>query len=162
MRHSVEKNTLLVCQRGLTLVELIVSMVIISIALGGVLMVMNFTVSHSADPMIQHQAVAIAEAYMEEILLQGYDDPGGGTESGRVDFDDVDDYDKDNASGNGIDNQSPPENQKGMPIGVLSGYTVTVDVEDDTLNAVAAKKITVTVNHSVMGDMSLVGYRTDY
>lgn len=156
------KTTLHNNQRGLTLVELIVSMVIISIALGGVLMVMNFTTSHSADPMIQQQAVAIAEAYMEEILLQGYDDPGGGVESGRADFDDVDDYDKDNTSGNGIDNQSPPENQKGVPIGVLSGYSVTVDVEGVTLNTVAAKKITVTVNHSALGDLILTGYRTKY
>ena len=52
-----------------------------------------------------------------------------------------------------------------MSTDVISGlgnYTVSVVVADVTLNAVAAKKITVTVNHSVMGDLKLVGYRTNY
>jgi len=158
MRDSIA-NSFHKCQRGLTLVELIVSMVIISVALGGVLMVMNFTVSHSADPMIQHQAVAIAEAYMEEIVLQRYSDPiGGYSGSNRALFDDVDDY------------KSLPDtvvrDQNGIEISQLSGYAVTVVVEGPpdgiSLNGVAAKKITVTVNHSSMGDMALVGYRTDY
>ena len=80
--------------RGFTLVELIISMVVVSIALGGVLMVMNYTIWHSADPMLQHQAVAIAESYLEEVLLHAYSDPdGSGGESLRNLFDDVDDYD---------------------------------------------------------------------
>jgi MSHA pilin protein MshD len=158
MRYPVTSNRLLRGQQGVTLVELIISMVIISIALGGVLMVMNFTTSHSADPMIQHQAVAIAEAYMEEILLQDYSDPGGGIESGRADFDDVDDY-----------NSLPDtvvRDRDGNEISSLNGYTVTVTVKGPTdgisLNGMDAKKITVTVNHSAMGNLSLVGYRTDY
>ncbi len=167
MRHSVEKNTLLVCQRGLTLVELIVSMVIISIALGGVLMVMNFTVSHSADPMIQHQAVAIAESYMEEILLQGYDDPDGhadGTAAAKEDSRDLYDnvYDYDGLNDVGARNQVKPDEV----IAGLSGYTVTVDIEGPpdgiSLNGLDAKKITVTVNHNSLGNLILTGYRTDY
>jgi len=59
-------------QSGVTLVELILSMVIISIALTGVMTVMNLTVSHSADPVVNHQAVAIAEACMEEVLLEPF------------------------------------------------------------------------------------------
>lgn len=68
-------------QTGVTLIELILSMLIISIALLGVLSVINLTVSHSADPVVQHQAVAIAESYLEEILLQGY---SGGSSSARA------------------------------------------------------------------------------
>ena len=56
-------------KRGFTLVELIISMMVVAIALGGVLMVMNYTILHSADPMLEHQAVAIAESYLEEVLL---------------------------------------------------------------------------------------------
>jgi MSHA pilin protein MshD len=77
-------------QRGVTLIELILSMVIISIAVTGVLSVMNLTVKHSADPVVEHQAIAIAEAYLEEILLQAYTDPNG-TNAGetRSSFDNV-------------------------------------------------------------------------
>ena len=59
-------------QSGVTLVELILSMVIISIALTGVFSVMNLTVSHSADPVVNHQAIAVAEACLEEILLDSF------------------------------------------------------------------------------------------
>jgi len=59
-------------QSGVTLIELIISMVIISISLTGIFTVMNLTVSHSADPVIYHQAISIAEACIEEILLEPY------------------------------------------------------------------------------------------
>ena len=145
-----------ITERGVTLVELIISMLIISIALAGVLSVMNFTTSHSADPMIQHQAVAIAEAYMEEILLQEYANPTDGyTGSDRSQFDDVDDY-----------NSLPDtvvRDQDGVGIPALSGYGVTVTVEGPptiALNGIDAKKITVSVSHPAMGSIELVGYRT--
>jgi MSHA pilin protein MshD len=147
--------------RGVTLVELIISMLIISIALVGVLSVMNFTTGRSADPMIQHQAIAIAEAYMEEILLQGYENPDGGYEGpDRSRFDDVEDYDA-------IDNEEPTDQIGGEAFYSLNRYEVGVVVEtpeDDgiSLNGIDAKKITVTVEHPSMGSIDLVGYRTDY
>ena len=49
---------------------MVIAIVIIGIAVAGVLLVMNYTTAHSADPMIQTQAVAIAESYMEEIRLR--------------------------------------------------------------------------------------------
>jgi MSHA pilin protein MshD len=80
-------------QSGVTLIELILSMVIISIALVGVLSVMNLTVRHSADPVVEHQAIAIAEAYLEEIQLQAYSDPNGtNTGETRATYDNVADY----------------------------------------------------------------------
>jgi MSHA pilin protein MshD len=156
MRHSIV-HSWHKCQQGFTLIELIISMVIISIALGGVLLAINFTVSHSADPLIQHQAIAIAEAYMEEILLQEYYDPDDDpavVEDSRDLYDNVDDYNELIDVG--------AHNQMGTAISDLENYTVSVIVADVTLNTVPAKKITVTVNHSVMGDMELVGYRTNY
>ena len=59
-------------QSGITLIELIISMVIISISLTGIFTVMNLTVSHSADPVIYHQAISLAEACLEEVLLEPY------------------------------------------------------------------------------------------
>lgn len=71
-------------QRGLTLIELIVFIVIVGVALAGVLTVLNHTTRHSADPMIRKQALAIAEAILEEVMLQPFtwcdpDDPAAAT-----------------------------------------------------------------------------------
>jgi MSHA pilin protein MshD len=59
-------------QRGVSLVELIVSIVIISVAVAGVLAALNRSTRASADPMIQKQALAIAEALLEEVQLQPF------------------------------------------------------------------------------------------
>ena len=142
-------------QFGVTLVELIISMVIISIALTGVLSVMNQTVSHSADPVIQHQAVAIAESYLEEILLQSYTNPSGGYSGiDRSQFDDVDDY-------NGL-SDAGVHDQQGNPVATLSSYNVSVTVSAVTLTgSVSAKKVTVAVS-GAGSEFDLVGYRSDY
>lgn len=59
-------------QTGSTLIELIFSIIIISIALTGILSVMNQTVKHSADPIIQYKAITIAESYLENTLSKAY------------------------------------------------------------------------------------------
>jgi MSHA pilin protein MshD len=142
-------------QSGLTLVELVISMVVISVALSGVLLLLNTTILHSSDPLIQHQSLAIAEAYLEEILLKEYSDPGGPTESGRPDYDDVADY-------NGLHDVGA-RNQFNAAAG-LSDYTVDVLVTADTLGspAVNAWKVDVTVTHVNGVSMTLRGYRTSY
>ena len=63
--------------RGVSLVELIVFIVVVSVAVVGVLAAMNLATRASADPMIQKQALAIAEAVLEEVQLQAltYCDP---------------------------------------------------------------------------------------
>lgn len=60
------------CSRGISLIELIVFMVIISVGLAGILGVMNLTTRASADPLAQKQALAIAEAYLEEVLAMPF------------------------------------------------------------------------------------------
>jgi len=57
---------------GVSLVELVVFIAIISTALAGILGVMNFTTRASADPLAQKQALAIAEAYLEEALAMPF------------------------------------------------------------------------------------------
>lgn len=59
-------------QRGISLIELIIFIVIISVALTGILLVMNQTTAHSADPMIRKQALAIAESILEEVELMPF------------------------------------------------------------------------------------------
>jgi MSHA pilin protein MshD len=66
--------------RGITLVELIVFIVIVSVAVAGVLTTLDTANRSSTDPMIRKQALAIAEALLEEVRLQPFtfcdpDDP---------------------------------------------------------------------------------------
>jgi MSHA pilin protein MshD len=144
-------------QKGVTLIELVLSMVIISIALTGIFSVITLTVSHSADPVVNYQAIAIAEAYMDEILAQSYTDPdGGSTGETRASFDDVGDY-------NGLADAGA-HNQQGALIGNLSRYTVSVAVSDPIVltGGVSAKKIAVTVSGQGFAGLTLVGYKADY
>jgi MSHA pilin protein MshD len=59
-------------ERGVSLVELIVFIVVVSIAVAVVLGALNMATRASADPMIQKQALAIAEALLEEVQLQPF------------------------------------------------------------------------------------------
>lgn len=144
--------------RGVTLVELIVSIVVISVALAGVLIVIVRGISGSADPMIWHQSVAIAEAYLEEILSKNFTPDG--VEPTRGAYDDVMDY-------NNL--TEPPHDQNGSPIPVLAGYTVKVQVTapSSAWNGVAVSnvwvvQVTVKPPGGNGGDVVISGYRTNY
>lgn len=58
--------------RGASLIEVIVFIVIIGIAVGGVMMMFANTTRASADPLIRKQALAIAESLLEEIRLMPF------------------------------------------------------------------------------------------
>lgn len=62
-------NRLVRRQAGLTMIELIIFIVVIGVALGGVLTVFAYTTSHSADPLQRKQAMLLAEALVEEVSL---------------------------------------------------------------------------------------------
>ena len=154
-------------ERGVTLIELTLAIVVIGIALAGTLLVMRSTTSHSADPMILHQGIAIAEAYVEEIFLKPFYDPdlgaGGGTcpaaEASRDLYDNVCDY-------NGL-NDVGAEDQDGNVIAGLERYTVDVTVDTtSTLNTLAGStiviRIDVQVTHPDTEDFTLSAYRTNY
>jgi len=145
--------------RGVTLIELIVAMVVISIALTGVLLVINYTTLHSADPVLRHQAIAIAEAYMEEISLKNFADLDADGEAGRALFDDVDDYN------NHVDNGAVDQN--GAPIVGLENYTVRVTVAPPQEYGqvgltVPGLRIDVTVIDPAGVSLTLTGFRANY
>ena len=54
-------------QRGVTLIELVIFIVVVSIAVVGLLQIFARTTSSSADPQLRKQALAIAEAMLDEI-----------------------------------------------------------------------------------------------
>lgn len=73
-------------QRGISLVELIMFIVIVSTALVGILSVMNVTTRASADPLVRKQALAIAESLLEEVELMPFTfcDPDDGSAASAV------------------------------------------------------------------------------
>lgn len=96
-------------QVGVTLIEMIIFIVIISVSLVVLLSVYNQAVSNSVDPIVQVRALECAQAKLEEILARKFDEnsPTGGIpacgsgEPGAVacagivadsDFDDVGDF----------------------------------------------------------------------
>jgi len=54
-------------QRGVTLIEMILFMVIIGVALAGIVGVMALTTRQSADPVRRKQALILAEGLLEEV-----------------------------------------------------------------------------------------------
>lgn len=55
--------------RGFTIIELVVFIIIVSIAVIGLLSVFSVTTNRSADPQLRKQALVIAEGMLEEIML---------------------------------------------------------------------------------------------
>jgi len=73
-------------QHGISLIELIMFIVIVSVALAGILLVMNTVTKSSADPLIHKQALAIAESLLEEVELMPFTfcDPDDGSAASAV------------------------------------------------------------------------------
>lgn len=150
-------------QLGVTFVELIISILVIGIAVTGILQVMTINTGSSADPMIRHQAIAIAEAYLDEILAKEFNDPDvvPGIEASRDLFDDINDYST-------ISNAAI-QDQNGNAIAGLNGYTVTVTIADEALGPAMAqipmadsRRVTVSVNTPDNNNVTISGYRANF
>jgi MSHA pilin protein MshD len=143
-------------QSGLTLIELIVAIVIISVGLAGLLVAVTTTVRGSADPMLRKQMLAVAEEMLEEVALKPYTAAANVAPAAcaRDTYNDIFDY-------NGY-NQTGLCDIEGNAIAALAGYSVLVSVTATPLGGVAAAaRITVTVSRG--GDsLQLVGWRTDW
>nr|WP_295771778.1 prepilin-type N-terminal cleavage/methylation domain-containing protein [Rhodoferax sp.] len=160
--------------QGFTLIEVIIFIVVVGAGLAGILSVMNTVVKSSADPLIAKQTVAIAESMLEEILSKEYCDPDTvdktttpptcgthTTEASRALYDDVDDYIGYTTTGGIVD-------LTGATVAGLTNYNitnltvaVTTAAQNTALNAIAAKRITVTVT-GPQGAVTLIGYRSNY
>ncbi len=145
-------------QRGMTLVELVMAIVIIGIAAAALYSAMASLAGRSADPMLRQQSVLLAEAYLEEILAQAYADLGAAACNQRLCFDDVLDY-------HNLDDQ-PPQDARGGVLNQLAGYRVRVSVSTGSLGAgaasVAARYVEVRVSDPTGAELRLGGYRGDY
>ena len=139
-------------QRGFTLIELIIFIVVVGAGLAGILSVMNTVVKSSADPMVRKQAMALADSILEEILLKSYADPDGTNagETGRSNWDNVDDY-------SGKSNANFPD----LPA-ELASYVIGIVVDDGSpILGIAARRVTVTITRG-SDVVSMTGYRANY
>jgi MSHA pilin protein MshD len=149
-------------QRGMTLIELVIAIVIMGIASAALYTAMASITGRSADPMLRQQSLSIAEAYLEEIELQAVVDLGTQLTcqtipANRGQFDDVCDY-------RGlVDNGAV--SASGQGISALGGYRVSVAVTPQAWNGLAANDvlyIEVSVRDPAGQDLVLGGYRTRY
>ena len=58
--------------RGVTLIELVVFIVIVGVAMAGLFAAFNTITAASADPQVRKQALAIAESLMDEVQLMPF------------------------------------------------------------------------------------------
>lgn len=143
-------------QRGFTLPEAILAIVVIGIGLTGLLLAFGTVARHGADPVLRQQMLAIAQELLEEIQLKPYAAEANAAPSGcaRDTYNDIADYHGFSSTGIcSID---------GVVIPALASFNVSASVAAGTLGGVgAARRITVTVQHAGES-LSLVGWRTDY
>ncbi|MEO7031144.1 MAG: hypothetical protein ABI351_01985, partial [Herbaspirillum sp.] len=172
-------------QYGISLIELVMFIVIVSVGVVGILSVMNVTTKASADPLIRKQALAIAESLLEEIELQSFTycfpadaqaltaTSAGGCSPGMSE-DLLPTIARVSNSGlRTASNVSDYRNFSMNPIVDVSGNTVTglgsyqanVTVEQVAFNNIAANdslRIVVTVTGPSATSISLTGYRLRY
>lgn len=172
-------------QRGLSLVEVVIFIVVLGIGLAGMAVIYNQLTLASVDPVVRKQAVAIANSLMEEIQLRPFtlcdpDDPnvftaptpacgtpevigteGAETRYGPTFYDNVSDYDTFQMAGSiqDISNNTITE---------LNGYSARVDIVNagadftPAVPADAALRVTVTVTGPANVQVILQGYRLRY
>ncbi len=167
---------------GFTLIEIIVMIVLVSIAMVGVMAAYQHSQRHGSDPVHQTRALKLAQAMFDEILGKRFDensgqggvprcnstDPGAracstsyGPDGGetRALYDDVDDY-------HGLD-VSPPTDANGTVLAGYSGFRLRVQVAADGnalagLNNADAKRIDVIVTTPRGNDFTFSAYRVNF
>ena len=174
-------------ERGLSLIELLVFIVVVGVAVTGVVSVFSLNARSSADPVVRKQAVAIAESLLEEVLSKPYtycdpDDANAETatspagcasltetamapEAGETrysnltPFDNVNDY-------NGFSMVGIQDLTDESAIAGLAAYSASIQVQSaGAFNGIpAGETLLVTVNVTGPGNhrISLSGYRARY
>lgn len=152
--------------RGATLIEVVLFVLIVGIALSAVLGTLALAAGRSGDPLVQRQALAIAESLLHEILAQPFaaTDPEGGAEafgpepgevrgSPSAPFDHVNDY---HGYAAGIVDAG------GNAVAGLAGYSVQVSVQPQALDNIGAGDgllVRVTVSAPAGVPLVLTGFR---
>ncbi len=153
-------------QTGVTLVELVIAIVVISVGFSGLMWSYSNIISQSANPVIYQQAINIANSMMEEIVAKSYPEDDEFKDDNDCDpepvsrdvWNDMCDYHSYTAT----DIEDVVGNDSG-----IKGYAIAVTVvPGGTALGLAdnndALRITVSVNHPLGGTIELATYRTKY
>jgi MSHA pilin protein MshD len=124
-------------QAGVTLVELIITIVVLGIAMSALLSALSTGISRSSQPLLEAKALELAQAYLDEIQAMKFDDQspvGGGAVlvsdnpctlsnegQSRSMFDDVDDY-------HGLIDSPPALIETSIDMNAYVGYQVSIEV----------------------------------
>lgn len=158
-------------QKGVTLIELVITIVIVGVAVAGVIGSYSLVVGRSANTLYQSRTTAIGQAYLDEILARRFgpgagaggtppasspcnDSSGGG--GSRAQYQSVNAYD-------GLVNQ-PLELVSGDFGSTYDDYRVSVSVTCDDSVGVGedAKRIDVTVDPPQGPTMVFTAYRGNF
>lgn len=146
--------------RGFTLLELVVTIVLLAIAAIAISGLVAQIGGSSASPVLQTQALYIAEGYLEEAMLRSYADPDGvdeGCAAPRDLWDDIGDYAC-------LAAEAAPTDPTGVALPGLSRYRVRMSVGPPTgVGGATARRVEVRVTH-VDGriDLRLAALRAQY
>lgn len=176
-------------QSGVTLVEMIIAIVIISIASVALLQGLGLQTQRNVDPMIQTQAQALARQFLDEAMSRTFfetsADPRVDPSISQAEALDsaTDTSARDNNATNRLafnnifeyqDYNQPAQNIDGSSIDELSGYQINIDIDHSPglilgtiTNPVASCPpaiflITVTVTDPRGQSVQLQGYRASY
>jgi MSHA pilin protein MshD len=169
-------------QTGYSLLELVVFIVIVGVAVGAISLQFSQNVQHSHEPFLRQRALAVAGAYLDEIMDKRWNENtpiGGGCvdtasptctggpaptgigseEGSRALYDDVDDY-------NGLSDSPPQDSQGNNMANYGSGFQVDVAVTQpgaawNGINANDVRRIEVQVQNPTGETISLVAYRVN-
>ncbi len=92
-------------QHGVSLIEAVLFIIVVSVALTVVLKAFDIANQGSADPVLRRQSLAIAQSLLDEISCKDFANPSPGGYAGpynaatRNQFDDVKDYNGFNMAG---------------------------------------------------------------
>lgn len=138
--------------RGFTLLELVVTLVILGVAFAAIAGLVATLGGGSASPVLQTQALYIAEGYLEEAMLKAYADPDGVNEGCGVSrdlWDDIVDYECLSTT------PAAPTDSAGVAMAGLSRYRVEMRVGDAaTVGGATTRRVEVRVTN-VDGDFDV-------
>ena len=166
---------------GFTLIEMVIIILVLSLALTGITLLINRAVQQSPEALVQTRAMELAQSYLDEILHKRFDEQTGqggtprcdstdnaaqpcsgtlGSEEGaRNAYDDVDDY-------HGLDDQ-PPITATGGNYDNYASYRVQISVsyagsEIGLSSNRGAKRITVNVTTPLGNVIPVSAYRVNF
>ena len=136
-------------RRGFSLIELVIVIVVLATALTGVISAFLAATARSADPMLQQQALIIAEGYLEEIMGKAWGDCSAPVrpdpDQSRALWERIDAY-------HGLDEE--PTDLSAKALAGLADYRVQVTVQAASALASGACEISVVVSHRRFADIS--------